>query len=64
MAANRLFRQYPDVVMVEQLCRMLHIGKNTAYTLIKSNRIRHVRIGKLIKIPKRSVVDFVLQSGK
>lgn len=63
MAANHMFRDYPDVVTVEQLCEMLHIGKNTAYNLIRSNRIRHIRIGKQIKIAKTSIITFLLQEN-
>ena len=41
-----MFNQYNDVVTVKELCQMLNIGRNTAYELLKNNRIRHVRVGK------------------
>ena len=63
MAANRMFQKYPDVVTVEQLCQMLDIGRNSAYDLIKSGKIRHIRIGKKIKIPKACIVEFLMQSN-
>ena len=64
MRGNHMFRDYPDVVTVEQLCEMLHIGRNTAYTLIRANKIHHIRIGKKIKIPKAMIIEFVLNNNQ
>jgi len=59
--ANRvvIFEQYPDVVSIENIMNMLNIGKNTAYSLIRSGQIRHVKIGRKYVIPKHSVIDFL-----
>lgn len=38
---------------------MLHIGKNTAYALLKSGEIKAVRIGRQYRIPKKWVVQYV-----
>ena len=32
-----MFDQYSDLVSVEELCEMLSIGKNSAYTLLSIN---------------------------
>jgi len=64
MRGNHMFRDYPDVVTVEQLCEMLHIGRNSAYTLIKEKKIRHIRIGKKIKIPKSMIIEFILNNDQ
>ena len=53
-----MFRQYPDVVSVAQLQEMLNIGRNTAYTLLKENKISSIRIGKTHKIPKKNVIKY------
>ena len=58
-----MFRQYPDVVTVEQLCKMLNVGKNTAYNLINQNVIRSVKIGRIYKIPKNNIIRY-LKSAK
>ncbi len=58
---DRLFSNYPDVVSVEQLCVMLGgIGKKTAYGLLKDGTIRHVKIGRSFKIPKISVIEYLV----
>lgn len=60
---DRLFCAYPDVVSVEQLCVMLGgIGKKTAYGLLKGGTIHHVKIGRSFKIPKTSVIEYLLDS--
>jgi len=51
MSMYRMFHGYPDVVTVNQLCKMLGIGRNTAYSLLKSGRLKSVRIGIKYRIP-------------
>jgi len=63
MANNRMFQQYPDVVTVDQLCKMIDIGRNSAYSLIKNGQIRHIRIGKKIKIQKKYIIEFLIQEN-
>lgn len=54
-----MFDTYPDVVTVKELCYMLQIGKNTAYDLLKNNKIKSIRIGKVHKIPKSYVIKYL-----
>ena len=54
-----MFREYPDVVTIDQLMRMLNIGKNKSYELIKNKTIQTVRIGKKYIIPKVAVIQFL-----
>lgn len=54
-----MFTEYPDVVTIEQLCKMLGIGKAKAYELLNKNTIKAKRIGKKFIIPKQSVIKFL-----
>lgn len=54
-----MFSDYPDVVSIAELQSMLHIGRNTAYDLLKSGTISSIRVGKRYIIPKTSVIDFL-----
>ena len=56
-----MFEQFPDVVTVEQLQEMLRIGRNTAYKLIADNEIKHIKIGKNIKIPKIYINEYLMK---
>ncbi|MDL2327644.1 helix-turn-helix domain-containing protein [Ruminococcaceae bacterium OttesenSCG-928-A11] len=54
-----MFEKYDDVVTVEELCGMLKIGRNNAYALVNSGKIKSVRIGKQIRIPKVDVIRYL-----
>jgi excisionase family DNA binding protein len=56
---SAMFIEFPDIITVDQLAEMLSVGKSSAYSLLRSNQIRHVRVGKKYIIPKISVMDFV-----
>jgi len=53
-----MFNGYNDVVTVGELAKMLKVGRNTAYELVRCGAVRSVRVGRKYIIPKRSVVDF------
>lgn len=55
---------YSDLVTVEELCEILSIGKNTAYHLLKTQQIHAFRIGRMWKIPRESVSDYIRQSSQ
>jgi len=57
------FDEIPVVLRVEDLKPILGIGLNTAYDLVRSGRIRSVRVGNQIRISKTAVLDFI-NSGK
>lgn len=57
---NTMFVEYPDVLSIEQLQEMLHIGRNTAYDLLRDSTIKTIKIGKKYIIPKASVINFIL----
>lgn len=60
---STMFSSYPDVVSVDELTTMLHVGKNKAYELINSNTIQSIRIGKKHIIPKFRVIEFLMSSN-
>ena len=56
---KKMFSKYPDVVSVSELMDMLHIGKNTAYELLQSGKIKSIKIGKKYRIPKSFVIEYL-----
>lgn len=56
---NTMFKEYPDVVKVNDLMDMLHIGRNKAYELLNTNTIKSIRIGNRHLIPKFRIIDFI-----
>ena len=49
----------PLVLSVPELATVLGIGRNSAYHLVKTGKIRCIRIGKNIRIPQSALLDFI-----
>jgi len=47
----------PDVLTVEQMSEVLGIGRTAAYQVIRRGKLRTVRAGRLIKIPKAALAE-------
>ncbi len=53
------FEQLPLVMSVEQLAKVLGIGKNYAYELVRCGAIQSIRVGHRFRIPKESVIAYI-----
>ena len=53
-----MFRNEPDVLTVSEAAKLLRIGKNQAYELVKNGRLGAIKLGKKIIVPKLSLIDF------
>ena len=58
-----LFTQYPDIMSINDLRSALCIGRTKAYELVSSGQIRSIKVGKSIRIPKTSLLDYVKDSS-
>lgn len=59
-----LFEQFEDVLTTDDVCIALRIGKNALYELLQSGQLKGFRNGRVWRIPKESLITFVLgQSG-
>ena len=59
-----MFNAYGDLVNVEELCEMLSIGKNAAYKLLSSGELKAFRYNRVWKIPKQSVIEYIIKQSK
>lgn len=57
---HELFQDYPEIVTVEDLQKMLNIGRNAAYMLVKNQHIKCTRVGSKYVIPKCNVVAYLM----
>ena len=61
----QIYRNYPDVVTLQQLCEMLGgTSTKSVYRLLKSGAIQSYWIGKRYRIPKVFVIDYLTDLQK
>jgi len=51
--------ELPLVLRVKDIMPVLGIGRNTAYTLVRSGRIRSFRVGTQIRIHREALAEFI-----
>ena len=61
---NMMFPDFPDIVTVAQLQEMLGVSRHLAYDLINDGSIRGLKIGNSFKIPKVSVIEYVMDQNR
>ena len=53
-----------ELITIDELCNILAIGRNTAYDLLINKKIKAFKIGRIWKISKLAVEDYIrTQSG-
>ena len=57
-----MYDGYPEILSVNDICKMLDIGRRRAYQLINSGKIKRIPCGRNIKVAKVAVIYYVLQS--
>ena len=55
---------FDDVLQFADLKKILKIGRNKTYELLKTNAISSFKIGRNYRIPKSEVVKYILQMIK
>jgi hypothetical protein len=53
------FENYPDVVGIDDLMKMLSICRNKAYELVNCGLIKSIKIGRVHKIPKNCIISYI-----
>ncbi len=56
------FTEYPDVVSIGQMQRMLGISRHAAYDLVRDGQIKAIRIGNSFRILKYNIIAYMLAS--
>lgn len=63
-AYSLMFKSYPEVVGIVDICKMLNIGKNKAYQLVNSGILKRIPCSREIRVAKITVINYVLQSAQ
>lgn len=56
---KQLFRNYPDVLDVKQMCEILKISTKTAYSILQEGKIEAFKVGRAYKIPKLNIIKYL-----
>ena len=48
-----------ELITFDELCETLMIGRNTAYNLLRDGSLKAFKIGRVWKIPKKAVSEFI-----
>ena len=52
-------KEIPAIFDVPELGKFLGIGRNGAYQLVRSGRVKALRVGRKIRIPRHAVLQFL-----
>ena len=52
-------QEYSDVLLPEDIQKILKVGRNTVYTYLANGTIKSVRIAGKYRIPKKYILDFL-----
>ena len=59
-----MFESYDDVLTVEEACEALKSGYNAMYDLLNAGKLRGYRNGRVWRIPKVALVEYIQSSSK
>ena len=59
-----MFESYDDILNVEEACEALKIGYNAMYELLNAGKLRGYRNGRVWRIPKAALVEYIQNSSK
>lgn len=55
----RSFDDLPVVLTVPEAADALRIGRNTAYNLVRCKKLRSVKAGRQLRIPKSALLEYL-----
>lgn len=58
-----MFEDYADVLTTEEACEALRIGYHALYELLNTGRLKGFRNGRIWRIPKPALQEYILSSS-
>lgn len=59
-----MLEQYDDLLTTDEACEVLKMGKNALYELLASGSLKAFRNGRVWRIPKLALVEFICTQSK
>jgi len=58
-----VFKEYPDILDVKQVSKLLGVSTKTVYKLLRNGTLDSLKIGREFRIPKVNVMKYVKVFG-
>ena len=59
-----MFKDQPEVLTVAEAAKLLRTGKNKTYDLVRTGRLRCVKVGGKILVPKMRLIEFLIAESE
>ena len=56
---DELLKKYPAALSISDVAEILNVTPATIRRHIKKNDLPHIKLGRLVRIPKDSLIDFL-----
>lgn len=56
-----MLEEYELILTPEEVSEILRVGPNKIYELLRKNEIRAFREGRIWKIPKTSLIEYIMK---
>ena len=61
---KELLKDYPDILLPDDVQKILQTGRNTVYLYLANGTIRSLKIGGKYRIPKLYLMEFIYPGMK
>ena len=58
-AYKLMLKEYPDVLMIDQMCEILGISTKTGYRILREGKICCLKVGRAYRIPKAHLFTYL-----
>jgi excisionase family DNA binding protein len=62
--STQILTDYPDVLNIEQLSRILGVSTKTIYNLLKNGYIECLKVGRSYRVPKIYLINYLGSASK
>ena len=56
---DRVLKEYPDILTVEEMSDALGVSTKTGYQLLRENVIEHLKVGRAYRVPKVHILSYL-----
>ena len=58
-----MFNNYPDLLVIEEACEILHMSRNTLYELLRNKEIKAFQVNRIWKIPREAIEEYCCEKS-